>query len=114
MKNHEQAIYLFHQGTNFHSYQFLGCHFEHEHISHQATFRVWAPNAKKIFVVGDFNGWNATSHPMKKINNEGIWEVIIDDVYEYQSYKYQIITKQNKTVLKLSSVGKIHQRDQHA
>lgn len=100
MKNHEQAIYLFHQGTNFHSYQFLGCHFEHDHISHKATFRVWAPNAKKIFVVGDFNGWNATSHPMKKINNEGIWEVDIDNVYEYQSYKYQIITKQNKTILK--------------
>jgi 1,4-alpha-glucan branching enzyme len=100
MKKHDQAIYFFHQGTNFHSYRFLGCHFENANDIHQATFRVWAPNAKKISVVGDFNGWNHTANPMKKLNSEGIWETTINHVYEYNSYKYQITSLKNETYLK--------------
>lgn len=85
MKN-EQAIFLFHQGTNYYSYKLLGSHFENGGV----TFRVWAPNAEKISVVGSFNDWNRYANPMTKINNEGIWEVTLFNVNEYSEYKYAI------------------------
>ena len=85
MKN-EQSIFLFHQGTNYLSYQLLGSHFEGDGV----TFRVWAPNAEKISVVGSFNGWDRYRHQMQKINNEGIWEINIPNVNEFDDYKYAI------------------------
>jgi len=100
MAKHDQAIYYFHQGTNFHAYEFLGCHFESKKNPHLATFRVFAPNAKRIAVVGDFNGWDNRKHSMKKINSEGIWEIRIKDVLEFQSYKYEITTQSKNVLLK--------------
>ena len=58
-----KEIYLFHQGTYYHAYNLLGCHPENG----GAWFRCWAPNAKEISVVGDFNGWDASKNKMKKI-----------------------------------------------
>jgi len=100
MAKHDQAIYLFHQGTNYHSYEFLGCHFESRTNPNLATFRVWAPNAKKVTVIGDFNGWDNRKNPMKKINDEGIWEVKVKEVYEYNSYKFQITAQNDYVYLK--------------
>ena len=56
-----KEIYLFHQGTYYHAYNLLGCHPENG----GAWFRVWAPNAKEISVVGDFNAWDASQSKMK-------------------------------------------------
>ncbi len=92
----ELGIYLFHQGTNYYSYELLGCHM----INDGAIFRVWAPNAKRVAVVGDFNNWDRTKHFMNKITDAGLWELYIPNVYEYQSYKYAIKTKSNRYILK--------------
>ena len=64
------ASYLFHQGTNYTAYDFLGVHKIGEG---KYVFRVWAPNADAVWVVGSFNGWD-TSCPMSRITDGGIWE----------------------------------------
>ena len=94
--NKSQEVYLFHQGTNYHAYNLLGCHIENE----GAWFRCWAPNAKSVSVVGDFNGWNKTANPMKKIVASGIWETFVFQVSDFENYKFCIISKDNKERLK--------------
>ncbi len=83
----EASAYLFHQGNNFRSYDFLGCHIENG----QTVFRVWAPNADKAFLVGDFNDWDE-SMPLTKITENGIWEIYVPFRVENEKklkYKYK-------------------------
>ena len=91
-----QEVYLFHQGTNYHAYNLLGCHYDNG----SAWFRCWAPNAKNVWVVGDFNKWNKRENPMKKIIASGIWECFIPNVAKFDNYKYLIKTWDNKMLLK--------------
>ena len=72
-----------------------------------AVFRVYAPKAKEVFVVGDFNGWEE-KHQMTRITDEGIFEVFIDNVYEFQNYKYLIKT-QYKSFYKIDPYGYHHE-----
>ena len=53
------------------------------------TFRLWAPNANKVSIVGDFNGWSYESNPMRKIDG-GCWETIIDGIENFSNYKYAV------------------------
>ena len=78
--------YLFHEGKNFRTYEFLGSFLDGD----QCTFRVWAPHAQAVFVSGDFCGWEPTVHELTKINNEGIFEGTVSNVRPYDSYKYVI------------------------
>ena len=91
-----KEIYLFHQGTYYHAYNLLGCHPE----DGGAWFRVWAPTAKAINVVGDFNGWNTNAAPMKKIDNSSIWEVFIENTKQFDNYKYFITTADDRQLYK--------------
>ena len=87
MKNRDMAAYLFHQGTNYKAYEYLGAHSTEDGY----VFRVWAPNAERIFVVGDFNGW-ADICPMIRMTEGGIWEAKLPDgaVKAGDKYKYRI------------------------
>ncbi len=96
----KEQMYLFNQGTYYHAYNLLGCHLVKAQNKTGAFFRVWAPNAKSVSVVGDFNGWNATLNKMKKLEKSGIWEVYVEEVSIYQKYKYQITTKKGEKILK--------------
>ena len=80
--------FCFHQGTLQDAYKYMGCHYDR--AKKRAVFRVWAPHAKSVSVIGDFNGWNKTSHYMWKISNGGIYEGIVEHVEEFQTYKYYI------------------------
>jgi len=100
MKNLEESLYLFNQGTNYHSYEFMGNHFETCRNKKGSMFRVWAPNAKAVSVVGDFNNWQQNASPMTKINKGGVWECFVENTKTYDKYKYAIVTSQNKTILK--------------
>ena len=95
----ELPVYLFHQGTNFRSYELLGSHVIREGNKKSVVFRVWAPNAEQVSVVGDFNGWNATSHPMRRISDQGIWETTAEGLDDYACYKYAV-RHSGKTTLK--------------
>jgi len=96
--NNELPVYLFHQGTNYRAYEFLGCHFDSK--TGVAVFRTWAPKAKTVHLVGDFNHWGDDTAPMKRISDGGVWEVTVEDVVQFQRYKYAITSGRDGRVLK--------------
>ena len=96
--NIELPVYLFHQGTNFRSYELLGC--QYDPSADAAIFRVWAPGAKAVHLVGDFNDWNENACPMQRISDGGIWEASVSGVYPDQRYKYSISSGKNSKILK--------------
>ncbi len=81
------AAYLFHQGTNFKAYEYMGAH----RTPNGFVFRVWAPNASAVYVVGDFNSWGRST-PCSRITDGGIWEAHIgkDGFGEGSRYKFLI------------------------
>ena len=91
-KPSDLPVYLFHQGNNFEAYRYFGSHLEEQDGQPGAVFRVWAPHAKAVSVVGDFNSWVPTSHPMEKVS-DGIWELFIPGIKIYDVYKYCITTR---------------------
>ena len=97
MKN-ELADYLFHQGTNYKSYEYLGSHLTVEGGVKGVIFRVWAPSADSVSLVGDFNGWDTAVSPMVKLDG-GVWELFVKDLKVYDTYKYAI-SANGKVVLK--------------
>ena len=92
-------IYLFKQGNNFEAYRFFGAHFDCRGGDEGVVFRVWAPHAKAVSVVGDFNSWVPGSHPMAKLD-EGIWEAFIPGIREYDVYKFCLTTQQDELLFK--------------
>lgn len=100
MLSKEESVFLFNQGTYYHAYEFLGCHYDTVDGVDGAFFRVWAPHAKSVCVMGDFNGWTENAHKCKKIGNSGIWEVFVAGTKKYDKYKYQILTHKNQKLLK--------------
>ena len=79
--HNDLPVYLFHQGTNYRAYELLGCHFNSK--TGVAVFRTWAPKAKAVQLVGDFNHWGEREINMKRISDGGIWEVTVDGVEQY-------------------------------
>ncbi|MBQ3053557.1 MAG: 1,4-alpha-glucan branching protein GlgB [Clostridia bacterium] len=105
MKNTKKILDFlcsFSQGNSSDAYEFLGCH-PHEN---GYVFRVWAPNAKSVALVGDFNLWNTTANYMVNIGY-GIWEGIINNAKIYDAYKYYI-EKQDGTFVYKSDPYAFH------
>lgn len=96
----EDQLYLFNEGTNYQSYLMLGAHIINEDSSLGVRFSVWAPNAVRVSVVGDFNAWDSLLHPMKKISSSGVWEVFVPNIEQGEKYKYAIETKEGNLQLK--------------
>jgi 1,4-alpha-glucan branching enzyme len=94
-------LYLLGEGKHYRAFEKLGSH----RISFGGTtgvhFAVWAPNADRVSVVGDFNGWDGRVHPMRYLAPNGIWEILMPDLPDGQKYKYEIRSKTG-TVLKKS------------
>ncbi len=82
--------YLFHEGKNFRSYNFLGAH---KHSDNSVSFSVWAPRAKEIFLVGEFNDWDDWNLPLRRFQDTGIWQIVVEGIQNYQEYKYRIVTE---------------------
>lgn len=85
------ALYFFHQGRGTKVYDYLG---SHKTKTGSVVFRVWAPNAKSVSVIGDFNEWNEDAAVMEKLSDGQVWEAEIEDVEIYDNYKYCIITQE--------------------
>ena len=77
IKEENLPVYLFHQGTYYRAYDFMGAHFDEVDGQKGVIFRTWAPKAENVSVVGDFNDWNAFSLPMKRISEGGIYEAFV-------------------------------------
>ncbi len=100
-KDYQFPVYLFHKGENYRAYEFFGVH---RIKGDTFAFRVWAPNAQAVSLVGDFNSWNYEANYMIPIA-PGIWECIKSGVHIYDCYKYAIRTKDGRTLEKADPYG---------
>ena len=91
-----QQIADFLAGTSTHAYRWLGCHYAGDN---SYVFRVWAPNAKAVSLVGDFNGWNPDAQPMMRLDG-GVWETTVQGIGLYAPYKYHVVGQDGKAVAK--------------
>jgi len=87
----ELDIWLLSEGTHLRPYEKLGAHLQTLDNVAGVSFAVWAPNAQRISVVGEFNFWDGRRHPMRQRRENGIWELFIPAVSEGQLYKFEII-----------------------
>ena len=96
----EADQYLFSQGTHYDIYKKLGAHLSVEDGKEGVYFGVWAPNAVEVHVVGNFNGWNETSHAMEKLGPVGIWGLFIPGIGTGEMYKYLITAQDGRKLYK--------------
>ncbi len=90
-------LYLFDRGENARTYEYLGAHFCEDG---SVVFRVWAPNAVSVSVVGEFNGWQGGASPMHRVDDSGVWETVISGLKVFDTYKYAIRTKDGRELFK--------------
>ncbi len=88
--------YLFNQGEDYMVYNFLGSHPYTDGDTSGFVFRVWAPKASGVSVIGDFNDWEPNASPMYRLGNSGIWEVKIEGACQWDRYKYRVIGADNR------------------
>jgi 1,4-alpha-glucan branching enzyme len=86
----DDDLYLFNEGSHFRLYDKLGAHLLEVEGGPGAYFAVWAPDARQVSVMGDFNGWRKTSHPLSPRGQSGLWEGYIPGVGPGTCYKYHI------------------------
>ena len=95
-------LYLFNQGKLEKAYELFGAHLiKDENGNTKGTvFRVYAPNARIVSVIGDFNGWDSRTHVLNKIDAQGVFEIYIEGVGEWEKYRYVIVTPDGRTLYK--------------
>ena len=87
-------------GTDYTLYEYLGCHQASKGGKPGAYFRVYAPHAKAINVVGDFNNWDKYAHPLKRVKDSNVWEVWVEKAKNMQKYKYVVVGPDDKEYVK--------------
>jgi 1,4-alpha-glucan branching enzyme len=93
-------LHLFGEGRHLAIWKHLGAHArEHQGVAGTA-FAVWAPSARSVRVVGDFNGWDGRIHPMRSLGSSGVWELFVPGVGAGTRYKYEILTAAGALSLK--------------
>ena len=117
----ELDLYLFSEGRHERLWEMLGAHVrvlddtlgdEGGHAGKPLTgteFAVWAPNARAVRVVGDFNGWNGRCHAMRSLGSSGVWELFIPGVRAGSLYKYQILAVNSTWNLKADPMERLHE-----
>lgn len=93
------ALEVFHTGDSVRAYDFLGAHLVNRNDKNGVVFRVWAPTARSVSVAGDFNNWNNEANYMYNIGY-GVWEVFVEDVKEFCTYKYCIESEYGDRLMK--------------
>jgi 1,4-alpha-glucan branching enzyme len=90
-----EDLYLFNEGSHYRIYDKLGAHMVQAGSETGTCFSVWAPNAREVYVIGSFNGWDHRSHPLERKAGSGIWEGFIPGVGKGTLYKFHIISQQH-------------------
>lgn len=96
----EHLLSSFHDGTCCNAYSYFGGVPSHRDRKAGVLFRVWAPAAAAVSVVGDFNQWDGKADPMQRADDAGVWEAFVPGIKHYALYKFQIETQEGKTLLK--------------
>ncbi len=92
--------YVFGQGTHYEIYKKLGSHFCKKGKEDGVFFAVWAPNAKEVYVIGEFNDWDESASPMERLGEGGIFAAFVKDVKEGQMYKYMLVLPDGRRLYK--------------
>ncbi len=95
---HDQ--YLFNEGTHYRACEVLGAHRRCIDETEGTYFAVWAPTARRVSVVGDFNGWDGRPHCMRSAGASGVWELFVPEVGAGALYKYEILSRAGDVLLK--------------
>ncbi|MBS1841016.1 MAG: 1,4-alpha-glucan branching protein GlgB [Acidobacteria bacterium] len=95
-------LHLMAEGRHYDTYEKLGAHIKTVNGIVGTNFAVWAPSARRVSIVGDFNAWDGRIHPMRPRGSSGIWELFLPNVNEGAIYKYEI-TGPNENLLPLKS-----------
>ncbi len=101
----DDDTYLFSEGNDHQVHNKHGAHIRTIDGVPGVSFVVWAPNAERVSVVGDFNHWDGRYHPMRSLGASGIWELFIPGVEEGNKYKYEIGTRHGYAALKTDPYG---------
>ena len=104
-ESYEFPLHVFHEGTNYEAFEFFGAHKGKKDGKNGVFFRVWAPHAKSVSIVGDFNDWDRDRNPMEQLADESVWEIFLTDVEQYFTYKYSIETSYRSVVMKSDPYG---------
>jgi 1,4-alpha-glucan branching enzyme len=91
--------HLFGEGKHWHIYQKLGAHLHTVDDINGVHFAVWAPNAQRVSVVGEFNRWDGRCHPMRNLGGSGIWEIFIPGLTSGCLYKFEILNRASQEIL---------------
>ena len=87
-----EDFYLFNEGSHYRIYDKLGAHEMEVGDVKGTTFAVWAPNAREVYVIGSFNGWDHRAHPLHPLGSSGIWEGFLPGVTKGALYKFYIVS----------------------
>jgi len=96
----EVDLHLFGKGVHYQLYHVLGSHIVEHEGARGVKFAVWAPEAKGVSLVGDFNHWDGRTNPMRVLGSSGVWELFVPGLGEGEKYKYEIHTKEGALLIK--------------
>jgi 1,4-alpha-glucan branching enzyme len=96
--------YLIGEGSHERTYEKMGAHLIELDGQTGVHFAVWAPGARQVFIMGDFNGWHGESHPMQS-SDSGIWTLFVPGLPEHAVYKYRIVTQSGESMDKADPYG---------
>jgi 1,4-alpha-glucan branching enzyme len=103
-------MHLFGEGRHWHAYRFLGAHLRSVDGVAGALFAVWAPNAERVSVVGDFNAWDGRAHPMRVRGDSGVWELFVPGLQPGGLYKFELRDRSGNVQVKIDPYATAFQR----
>jgi 1,4-alpha-glucan branching enzyme len=98
-------LHLLGEGTHHRAYEKLGAHRVRMGSTTGVHFAVWAPNAERVSVIGDFNAWDGRVHPMRLLGSSGIWEIFVPDLPDGQKYKFELRARSGDILKKTDPYG---------
>jgi len=102
----EVDLYLWGEGRHEQLWQVLGSHFRpHEDVL-GTSFSVWAPHARAVRVIGDFNDWNGVGHAMRRLDDNGVWELFIPGLQPGNAYKFELLTQSGEWVTRADPMAR--------
>ena len=101
----ETDLHLFNEGNHRRLYDVLGAHLKTLDGVRGVAFAVWAPNARRVSVIGSFNDWDGRRHAMRLLGSSGVWEIFVPDVAEGDLYKFELLDAQGQLVVKTDPFG---------